>query len=597
LPDAVILAVFLAVAMPMRAQDGADAKDLLTRGAALVDTKPSDAIRLLREALQLNPELPGLHYQLGLAYHAIGDEADAEAEFRAAVDRAPDSAAAHNYLGIALFHRGGAPGAVTEFQAAAKLAPNDPNAHFNLGEALARTGDSVGALDELRAASSLAPADAGLARLLQSVEMALAPGAIKVEVRQVLVPVVVTDRAGRRLTGLRQSDFRIFEDGVEQKISGFGEESSGEPGAPDETPAASGAAPGLKEQSADGQIARPHRTYMVVIDTLHTQPAGLTAAREALVQLFRQEHSSDSQYAVVALGDSAEVVVNITSDPSAVLAAFEGKRFQKMLADSQMGSPAREIDRLRRDLSETRFACDHASSNSVLKAKCAAGIERTSNQTRQIGELEEMLTAGFLRQFGSLVGQLARARDRRTILLVSDGFSLEPGRDAQSLFTAFFPPASHCLVPADVSCPPDAMPRLGRMAGDFEPILKLASSGNITIDAVDSRGLYGAAGFDAASEAASRAVDGPVARAERDTAAARGNTLAEMAAATGGTAYHDGNNLLAAMRRSFVEGRNFYSLAYVSTNANADGKFRAIMVEVKDKNAVVNAKLGYWAVQ
>ena len=580
--------------MPLHAQDGADAKDLLTRGGALVETKPSDAIKLLREALRLDPELRGLHYQLGLAYHAIGDEAGAEAEFRKAVEQAPDSAAAHNYLGIALFHRGEAQDAVPEFQAASKLAPNDPNAHFNLGEALARTGNSVGALDELRVASSLAPADSGLTRLLQSVETAISPATIKVEVRQVLVPVVVTDRAGRRMTGLKQSDFRIFEDGVEQKLSAFTEESSGDSVAADATPAAS-TAPGSKEQSTGGQNARPHRTYMVVIDTLHTQLASLTAAREALVKLFQQEHSSDSQYAVIALGDSAEVVVNITSDPSAVLAAFESKRFQKMLADSQMGNPERELDRLRRDLTETRFACDHASSDSVLKPKCAAGIERTSNQTRQIGELEETLTAGFLRQFGSLVGQLARARDRRTILLVSDGFSLEPGRAAQSLFTAFFPPASHCLVPADVFCPTNAMPQLGRMAGDFEPILKLASGGNITIDTIDSRGLYGPAGFDAASEGASPTVDGAVTRAQRDAAAANGNTLAEIAAATGGTAYHDSNNLLSAMQRSFAAGRNFYSLAYVSTNANADGKFRAITIEVKDKNAVVNAKLGYWA--
>jgi VWFA-related protein len=227
--------------------------------------------------------------------------------------------------------------------------------------------------------------------------------------------------------------------------------------------------------------------------------------------------------------------------------------------------------------------------------KCAAGIERTSGETKQIAELEEMLTGGFLRQFGLLVAQLARARDRRTILLVSDGFSLEPGGDALSMFTAFFPPASHCLVPQDVYCPQEALPPLGRTKNDFEPIVKLASGGNIVIDTIDSRGLYGPKGFDAADGAVPRTVDGAVTRAERDIAAAHGNTLVEISSATGGTAYRDGNNLLAGMRRSFAKARNYYSLAYVSTNANADGKFRAITVEVKDKNAVVNAKRGYWA--
>ena len=43
---------------------------------------------------------------------------------------------------------------------------------------------------------------------------------IKVDVRQVLVPVVVTDKEGRHVTGLTQADFKIFEDGLEQKITG-----------------------------------------------------------------------------------------------------------------------------------------------------------------------------------------------------------------------------------------------------------------------------------------------------------------------------------------------------------------------------------------
>ena len=53
-------------------------------------------------------------------------------------------------------------------------------------------------------------------------ETALASGEqIKVDVRQVLVPVVVTDREGHHVTGLTQADFKVFEDGVEQKITAF----------------------------------------------------------------------------------------------------------------------------------------------------------------------------------------------------------------------------------------------------------------------------------------------------------------------------------------------------------------------------------------
>ena len=90
-------------------------------------------------------------------------------------------------------------------------------------------------------------------------------------------------------------------------------------------------------------------------------------------------------------------------------------------------------------------------------------------------------------------------------------------------------------------------------------------------------------------------MDGAVGRVARDAAAAQGNTLAEIAAATGGTAFHDSNNLLGGLQRAFADGRDYYTIAYVSGNANFDGKFRAISVQVRGKDATVNAKRGYWA--
>jgi VWFA-related protein len=194
-----------------------------------------------------------------------------------------------------------------------------------------------------------------------------------------------------------------------------------------------------------------------------------------------------------------------------------------------------------------------------------------------------------------VVAQLARARDRRTIVLISDGFQIEPGREALALVNAFFPPASHCLVPSDVFCPPNGLQSTSRMSDEFEPILELAAASNVTIDTIDSRGLYGQKAFDASNPGTSVRVDGAVGRVERNMAAADGNTLGEIAAATGGTAFHDSNNLLGGLERAFADGRDYYTLAYVSGNTNFDGKFRAIAVQVRDPKAVLNAKRGYWA--
>ena len=548
---------------------------------------------MLQQALRLDPELPTLRYQLGLAFHAIGDEADAEAELREAVSRSPDSAEAHNYLGIVLFQMGNAKAALEEFRAAEKLAPKDPNAHFNLGEALARTGDSNNALEELRIAAGLIPSDAGLARLVKVVETALAPeSTIKVDVRQVLVPAVVTDWEGHHVTGLTQSDFRVFEDGIEQRITGFSVESSEAPRVPAkiEPPAAA-----LVPPAAIAARAAVRRTYMICIDTLHTSFNNFASAREALVKLFEREHAGDSQYVVVALGASAEMVLNVTRDPSAVLAVFQSKRLQKIFLDGQQGGLNGEMERFRRDLMETRYACNLVGQDKVFQGKCETGMARANLESAQIAEVERTLTIGFLRDFRALISQLARARDRRTVVLISDGFVIEPGREAYSLVDAYFPPASHCLVPPTVNCPRGGQTTSVRMQEEFEPILQLAARSNITIDTIDSRGLYGQAAFDASHPGNPSNVDSAVGRTERSAAAAKGNTLAEIAEATGGTAFHDSNDLLGGLQRAFADGRDYYTIAYVSANANLDGKFRAITVQVRDRKVVVNAKRGYWA--
>lgn len=58
------------------------------------------------------------------------------------------------------------------------------------------------------------------------VALCLAQEPIKVQVREVLVPVTVTDDKGRFVSNLDARDFRIYDEGVEQKIDYFSREHS-----------------------------------------------------------------------------------------------------------------------------------------------------------------------------------------------------------------------------------------------------------------------------------------------------------------------------------------------------------------------------------
>ena len=44
---------------------------------------------------------------------------------------------------------------------------------------------------------------------------------IRVNVDMVSLPVVVTDKVGRRITDLKKEDFQVFENGTRQEIAGF----------------------------------------------------------------------------------------------------------------------------------------------------------------------------------------------------------------------------------------------------------------------------------------------------------------------------------------------------------------------------------------
>ncbi len=507
----------------------------------------------------------------------------------------PDSAALHNDLGIALFQSGDARASVDEFQTAVRLAPADPNARFNLAESLARAGKTARAIEELRVAGNLAPADAGLARLVKFAEGATgnSDGAIKVDVRQVLVPVVVADRAGHSVTGLKQSDFRVFEEGAEQKITSFSVATSG---SPEDSPDASVAPahhPSSEKRPAESSHVR--RTYLVVLDTLHTSFTDFEGTRQALAKLFEREASADSQYVMIALGTSPEIIHNVTTDASAILADLKGKKFQKYFLDGQMGGLKAQMERYKRDLNETRLACDLAS-DLPMRAKCEAGQYRGNSEASQIAEMDRVLTSGFLREFRDLIAQLARGRDRRTVILISGGFQITPGKEARELFNAFFPPIAHCLVPPTVACvSSDRLEANARLQSEFEPILRLAARSNITIDTIDSRGLYGQRTFDASAPSNSVTVDASVGRVEWNSQADDGNTLIEIADATGGTAFRNSNDLFSGLQRAFADGRDYYMLSYASPNSAADGKFRAITVLVSKPNAVVKAKRGYWA--
>jgi VWFA-related protein len=528
----------------LSAASGEDPWELLDRGISLAgEDKPGEAIAEFREALRLNPDMAVAYYHLAVAQRATGDLTGAEGEVREAMKRAPNSGPAHNFLGILLFRRGDIPGAVAEFRTSAQIQPKDGAVRFNLAQALERSGDRKAALEEYRAASTLVPDNAAFKERYERLERAPnVPAAaatdttIKVEVRQVLVPVIVTDKEGHHVSGLTQADFRVFEDGTEQKISAFSVEDAGV-STPAPVPATAAAAEAPRAGTTPKR-ASIRRTYLICIDSFHSAFANLVHVREALSKLFHEEQPGDSQYLVVAVGTSTQMVQNSTTDPADVLRTIESKDFQKFFLGSRQGSTEAELRDFRRALDEARTACDNK------EPQCEPMKRSLPRQADNIASQERIFTLSFLSQFRTLVQALARGTERRSIILFSDGFQLVPGKEAYELLAAYF------------SDPFVALRSVDRMQ-DLEPILRLAANSNIPIYTIDSRGLYTSGFFDASNPGGVPEVMPAVLSVMNQNESAAGDTLSEIAAATGGTAFQNSNNILSGLERAFADGRQY----------------------------------------
>jgi VWFA-related protein len=402
---------------------------------------------------------------------------------------------------------------------------------------------------------------------------------IHANVRQVLVPAVVTDKKGRTVSGLKEPDFIVFEDEKPQRIVAFRatyDASLETTGLPAVGKAAARSA-GMAAASEVG-LDSPARTYLVCVDVLHSRFANLTQVRRALTKFFQQEHDEKAQYALINLGRQIEVIQDSTRDPSLVISALAGKKFQGSLLDSESSDIVLQADTLRKMLMGV-IPIPPLDLKHQVQMFIAVRAERTA-----------ILTRIFQQQLKNIIDATASMPTQRTIVLISDGFNLVPGRELVGIASAYFPEEAGFRFTER-----DAQPQLNEL-------LRLAQKNNVVVYGIDSRGLTApaATGLGDASHSGDANISHAPALNEmvkdEDTVAwENGSAMAQLAAATGGIYFRNNNDLLSGIRRAFDDERERYVLAYSPSGDWGDGKYRKIRVEVKNNKLRVYAKAGYWA--
>ncbi|MGB8841525.1 MAG: tetratricopeptide repeat protein [Aliidongia sp.] len=106
----------------------------------LTQGKPSEAVRLIRQALAIDGRTPDPHVNLGNALAALGQLDQAVMSYRAALRLDPNLPQAHYNIGKALKSQGKLDEAVAAYRHALRLAPGYVEALYNLGNALKEGG-------------------------------------------------------------------------------------------------------------------------------------------------------------------------------------------------------------------------------------------------------------------------------------------------------------------------------------------------------------------------------------------------------------------------------------------------------------------------
>jgi VWFA-related protein len=388
----------------------------------------------------------------------------------------------------------------------------------------------------------------------------------------VTVDVVVTDRDGAPVPGLRREDFTVSEDGAAQEIVAF--EAVHRPGPGDATAAAGDVVrPALRATSNARVPGREPASFVVVFDELHLGVAEAARGRDAVGELLDRGVADGDRVALVGTHEGARWTARMPDGRAALEQALA--RLQPRLAVEQIRDRMSDWEAMRIDRDRDPLVTDVVMRRYLDTGEIDQDTESPGNRSLpQAGEVEGWRSIVQSRAAG--VYARAAARNEQTLGILERALvALEGERGRKSVLFV-----SGGLVQD---------PRLTA----YRAVVAAARRANAAVYFVDARGLSAAqAGMDAEIGTRTEFRDlGSWFTEARE----RGEGSQALAADTGGLSLSDRNDLGAALLRVGWESRRHYLVGYAPSNRKADGRFRAITVRVAREGVSVRARRGYYA--
>ena len=384
---------------------------------------------------------------------------------------------------------------------------------------------------------------------------------IEVKVNKVLVPVVVRDAQGRTVGSLRKEDFQVFDRNEAQTISAFDVQTRGTINS--ETERGSPAIPNASKPT----LAPPERFIAFLIDDLHLSTSELGKVQRLGMKMLAGSLTDSDMAAVVSISG---INSGLTRDRAKLEEAIMNLKSQPLYRHESRQCP--DVDYYNADLIENKR--DGAALEAAVQQTLACAnldpktmrnvaenmVRSAAASTAATGDQDVRVTLSairdFVRKMGTLPGQ-------RTLILVSPGF---------------------------LTLTPEAMTWKTE-------ILDLAARSNVTISALDVRGLYTTEiGADERGPDSAVAMQtGNESQSHRNSMAQNEDVMAELADGSGGKYFHNSNDLEKGFHDLAAVADYVYVLELSLDHVKSDGKYHPLKVRVDQEGLKVQARRGYFA--
>jgi VWFA-related protein len=385
---------------------------------------------------------------------------------------------------------------------------------------------------------------------------------IEVNVNRVLIPVVVRDKQRHPVAGLKKEDFQIYDNDKPRPISAFTVEQRGATGNIETNPSS-------PANTAPQAPPTSQRFIVFLFDDLHITNEDLAYVQKGGVKALDESLSPSDMAAVLSLSgktnsgftrDHAHLQQAIMSlQPHNVFRADPREcpsisYYQAVQIDQEHNNKSPAFQDAFSQVVNCNPSLDPKYQQDAIENEVNSTATRILNLGRQDVHITYANLTAFVRAMANLPGQ-------RMIILVSPGFvSIEQ----ESIFAE-------------------------------SQLMDLAAQSNVTVSALDARGLY-TTELDASQHTPGSTLGNVQQQSDfrRTSMLVAESAMASLADGTGGTFFHNSNDLEGGFKSLTEAPDVVYILELSLDNIKPDGNYHRLKVKIDRDDVNLEARRGYF---